>query len=68
LKQFVNAILKGRVDKWGKRLEGNNDFFYRKQLRPIASLLRGEQLAKYANPGQRSEFAQPALKKFSASR
>ena len=45
--QFVNVVLKGPVDKEGKLLEGNNDFFYRKQLWPIASLLRGEQLATY---------------------
>ena len=47
VEQFVNVVLKGPVDKDGKILEGNNDFFYRKQLWPIASLLRGEQLAAY---------------------
>lgn len=47
VEQFANAVLKGPIDKDGKLLEGNNDFFYRKQLWPIASLLREEQLATY---------------------
>jgi len=47
VEQFANAALKGPVDKDGKLLEGDNNFFYRKQLWPIASLLRGEQLATY---------------------
>jgi hypothetical protein len=47
VEQFFSAVFKGPVDKEGKLLEGNNDFFHRKQLWPIASLLRGEQLAAY---------------------
>ena len=47
VEQFFGNVFKGPVDKEGKLLEGNNDFFYRKQLWPIASLLRGEQLANY---------------------
>jgi hypothetical protein len=47
IEQFFCAVFKGPVDKEGKLLEGNNDFFYGKQLWPIASLLRGEQLAAY---------------------
>lgn len=47
VEQFFSVVFKGPVDKEGKLLEGNNDFFYRKQLWPIASLLRGEQLASY---------------------
>jgi len=45
--QFFSNVFKGPVDEEGKLLEGDNDFFYRKQLWPIASLLRGEQLASY---------------------
>jgi len=47
VERFVSVVLTGPLDKEGKLLEGNNDFFYRKQLWPIASLLRGEQLAAY---------------------
>jgi hypothetical protein len=47
VEQFANAVLKGPIDKDGNILEGNNDFFYRKQLWPVASLLRGEHLAIY---------------------
>lgn len=47
VEQFVDVALKGPVDKDGIVLEGNNDFFYRKQLWPIASLIRGERLAVY---------------------
>jgi hypothetical protein len=47
VEQFVSVVMRGPVDHEGKLLEGNNDFFYRKQLWPIASLLRGEQLAAY---------------------
>jgi hypothetical protein len=47
VEQFADVVLKGPIDKEEKLLEGNNDFFYRKQLWPIASLLRGEQLAAY---------------------
>lgn len=47
VEQFVVAIFKGPIDKDGNRLGGNNDFFYRKQLWPIASLLQGEHLANY---------------------
>ncbi len=47
VEQFANVVLKGPIDKDGKLLDGNNDFFYRKQLWPIASLLRGKQLATY---------------------
>jgi hypothetical protein len=47
VEQFTNSVLKGPIDKQGKRLEGNYDFFHRKQLWPIASLLRGEQLDAY---------------------
>ena len=48
VEQFASTALKGPIDKDGKLLEGNNDFFYRKQLWPIASLLRGKQLAAYS--------------------
>jgi hypothetical protein len=44
---FFNTVFSGPLDRDGKLIEGNNDFFYRKQLWPIASLLRGELLAKY---------------------
>ena len=47
VEQFAASVLKGPVDQEGKALEGDNDFFYRKQLWPIAPLLRGEQLAVY---------------------
>lgn len=49
VEQFASTVWKGPIDKEGNLLEGNNDFFYRKQLWPIASLLRGEQLAAYRN-------------------
>jgi len=44
---FFNTVFCGPLDNDGNLLKGNNDFFYRKQLWPIASLLQGEQLAKY---------------------
>jgi hypothetical protein len=44
---FFNSVLSGPIDRDGKLMGGNNDFFYRKQLWPIASLLRGEHLVKY---------------------
>ena len=47
VEQFFGNVFKCPIDKEGKLLEGNNDFFYRKQIWPISSLLRGEQLAKY---------------------
>jgi hypothetical protein len=47
VEQFANAVLKGPIDKDGKLLEGDNNFFYRTQLWPISSLLRGEQLTTY---------------------
>jgi hypothetical protein len=47
VEQFANAVYKGPIDKDGKLLDGNNDFFYRKQLWPIALLLRGERLVAY---------------------
>lgn len=47
VEQFANSVMKGPINKDKKLLEGNNDFFYRKQLWPISSLLRGKQLATY---------------------
>ena len=47
VEQFVTAVMKGPIDNEGKLLEGNNDFFYRKQLWPISPLLRGALLAAY---------------------
>ncbi len=46
---FAGTVWKGPIDKDGNLLEGNNDFFYRKQLWPIAPILRGAQLAAYRN-------------------
>jgi len=47
VEQFVATVMKGPIDSEGKLLEGDNDFFYRKQLWPISPLLRGAQLAAY---------------------
>lgn len=47
VEQFFDAVMKGPIDTDGKLLEGNNEFFYRKQLWPIAPLLRGNRLATY---------------------
>ena len=47
VEQFVNVVLKGPVHKDGTTVEDYKDVFCRKQLWPIASLLRGEQLATY---------------------
>jgi hypothetical protein len=47
VEQFVATVMRGPVDNEGKLLEGDNDFFYRKQLWPIAPLLRGAQLTAY---------------------
>lgn len=47
VEKFVATVMKGPVDNEGKLLEGDNDFFYRKQLWPIAPLLRGAQLTAY---------------------
>jgi len=47
VEMFFNTVFSGPLDRDGKLMEGNNDFFYRKQLWPIASLLRGGPLAIY---------------------
>jgi hypothetical protein len=47
VEEFAGSVMKGPVDRIGKPLEGDNDFFYRKQLWPIASLLQGKQLSAY---------------------
>jgi hypothetical protein len=47
VEQFVNVVFKGPVDKDGNILEDYKEVFCRKQLWPISSLLRGEQLAAY---------------------
>jgi hypothetical protein len=47
LDQFVITVMKGPIDSDGKLLEGDNAFFYRKQLWPISPLLRGAQLTAY---------------------
>jgi len=47
VEEFAGSVMKGPFDRNGKPLEGSNDFFYRKQLWPIASLLRGKQLSAY---------------------
>jgi hypothetical protein len=47
VQQFVSAVMKGPTDNHGDILEGDNTFFYQKQLWPIAPLLRGEQLSSY---------------------
>jgi len=47
VEQFASSVMKGPIDKDGKLFEWKKDFFYKKQLWPIASLLRGKQLAAY---------------------
>jgi hypothetical protein len=47
VEQFANSVMKGPIDRDRKLLEGDNEFFYRKQLWPIAALLRGKHLATY---------------------
>jgi predicted HicB family RNase H-like nuclease len=47
VERFATTVFKGPFDHDGNLLEGNNVFFYRKQLWPIASLLHGEHLAEY---------------------
>lgn len=47
VERFAATVMKGPMDSEGKLLEGDNDFFYRKQLWPISPLLRGAQLAAY---------------------
>lgn len=47
VEEFATTVLTGPLDRQGKLLEGDNDFFYRKQLWPIAPLLRAEKLAAY---------------------
>lgn len=49
VEQFVATVMKGPIDSEGKLLEGDNGFFYRKQLWPISPLLRGAQLTAYRN-------------------
>lgn len=46
VERFVKAVLKGPADK-GTPIDSFHDDFVRKQLWPIAPLLRGEQLAAY---------------------
>jgi hypothetical protein len=47
VEEFASVVLKGPVDKDGKPVEGYKEVFCRKQLWPIAPLLRGDPLATY---------------------
>jgi hypothetical protein len=47
VEEFASVVLKGPVDKDGKPVEDYKEVFCRKQLWPIAPLLRGEHLATY---------------------